>query len=252
MFAGRWRARGAGRAREQISPLSETTSWNSRYSRAPKIGARIARAKRPAEREERRRRRRGERSVKGRADERRGIEATKKRRRRRGEDGEENEIKCRDEAFRISSSDPARRWKREGREGDGPKEDPAQSGDKRVVRTVLNRSEYLYAASSFAPFLPCLCRRLLLPLLPPPPLLLLLPRASTRGPMRYLLDYPVLINSSGFIFIFLVGRHLAHEVSRERDSSGYAARTIAAEEKRREKREERRWRREWSSTWKHV
>ena len=43
MFAGRWRA---GRAREQISPLSETTSWNSRYSR-PKIGARIARAKRP-------------------------------------------------------------------------------------------------------------------------------------------------------------------------------------------------------------
>ena len=78
----------------------------------------------------------------------------------------------------------------------------------------------------------------ILPLLPPPPLLLLLPRASTRGPMRYLLDYPVLINSSGFIFIFLVGRHLAHEVSRERDSSGYAARTIAAEEKRREKREE--------------
>lgn len=36
-------SRGAGRAREQISPLSETTSWNSRYSR-PKIGAR---AKRP-------------------------------------------------------------------------------------------------------------------------------------------------------------------------------------------------------------
>lgn len=181
MFAGRWRARGAGRAREQISPLSETTSWNSRYSRAPKIGARIARAKRPAEREERRRRRRGERSVKGRADERRGIEATKKRRRRRGEDGEENEIKCRDEAFRISSSDPARRWKREGREregeGDGPKEDPAQSGDKRVVRTVLNRSEYLYAASSFAPFLPCLCRRLLLSPPPSPAL----PRASTRS-----------------------------------------------------------------------
>ena len=103
MFAGRWRARGAGRAREQISPLSETTSWNSRYSRAPKIGARIARAKRPAEREER-------------------------RRRRRGEDGEENEIKCRDEAFRISSSDPARRWKREGRE----RERERETGPKRI------------------------------------------------------------------------------------------------------------------------
>lgn len=46
VFAGRWPSRGEGRAREQISPLSETTSWNSRYSR-PKIGARIARAKRP-------------------------------------------------------------------------------------------------------------------------------------------------------------------------------------------------------------
>lgn len=81
------------------------------------------------------------------------------------EDGEEeNEIKCRDEAFRISSSGSGqKRWKRrrlhEERERgrNGPKEDPAQSGDKRVVRTVLNRSEYLYAASSFAPFLPCLC-----------------------------------------------------------------------------------------------
>lgn len=66
--------------------------------------------------------------MKGRADERRGIEATKKRRRRRGEDGEENEIKCRDEAFRISSSDPARRWKREGRE----RERERETGPKRI------------------------------------------------------------------------------------------------------------------------
>lgn len=83
MFAGRWRARGAGRAREQISPLSETTSWNSRYSRARRSG--------PVLPGEMAGRARGEEedggggsecSVKGRADERRGIEATKKRRRR--------------------------------------------------------------------------------------------------------------------------------------------------------------------------
>lgn len=129
MFAGRWRARGAGRAREQISPLSETTSWNSRYSRAPKIGARIARRN-------------------GRASERRGGgwgrrervfgeregRRTKRNRSNKEEeekgDGEENEIKCRDEAFRISSSDPARRWKK--RRTRGEKERERETGPKRI------------------------------------------------------------------------------------------------------------------------
>lgn len=68
-----------------------------------------------------------------------------------------------------------------------------QSVDKRIVRTVLNRSEYLYAGSYLRTFFA--------------PLSLWSssssPRVSTFGlRQRYLLDYPVLINSSGFIFIF--------------------------------------------------
>lgn len=46
------------------------------------------------------------------------------------EDGEENEIKCRDEAFRISSSDPARRWKK--RRTRGEKERERETGPKRI------------------------------------------------------------------------------------------------------------------------
>lgn len=93
------------------------------------------------------------------------------------------------EAFRISSS---------GSAGGGPRERrvpvSGQSVDKRVVRTVLNRSEYLYAGS-LPSHLFCRCRRRRLP------------RVSTfRLRQRYLLDYPVLINSSGFIFIFTTPR----------------------------------------------
>lgn len=68
-----------------------------------------------------------------------------------------------------------------------------QSVDKRVVRTVLNRSEYLYAGSCLRTFFAVV--------------VVALPRVSTfRLRQRYLLDYPVLINSSGFIFIFTTPR----------------------------------------------
>lgn len=45
-------------------------------------------------------------------------------------DGEENEIKCRDEAFRISSSDPARRWKKRRTRGEKKRE--RETGPKRI------------------------------------------------------------------------------------------------------------------------
>lgn len=137
--------------------------------------------------------------------------------------------------FQLGSSQKVEEAENEGRERererDGPKEDPAQSGDKRVVRTVLNRSEYLYAASFFAPFLPCLCRR------PPDRPLPSLQPPRLHGPMRYLLDYPVLINSSGFIFIFLVRRHLAHEVPRDSRIRGWNDRGRREESWRRERSE---------------
>lgn len=86
------------------------------------------------------------------------------------------------EAFRIFQLGVARgRWGRCGTSVSG------QPVDKRVVRTVLNRSEYLYAGPAFAPFLPLSSSS---------------PSSRFHFRQRYLLDYPVLINSSGFIFIF--------------------------------------------------
>lgn len=82
-----------------------------------------------------------------------------------------------------------------GRRG---RQDPVsgQSEDKRVVRMVLNRSEYLYAGP-LPSHLFCRSRRRRRRL----------PRVSTLVlRQRYLLDYPVLINSSGFIFIFTTPR----------------------------------------------
>lgn len=47
---------------------------------------------------------------------------------------------------------PARGLPREGRGGGGLGPVSGQSADKRVVRTVLNRSEYLYAGSCLRTF----------------------------------------------------------------------------------------------------
>lgn len=109
--------------------------------------------------------------------------------------GEANEVadeenkKLPYEAFRIFQFGGGR-WGRCGTSVSG------RPVDKRVVRTVLNRSEYLYAGPAFAPFLP------------------LSSSPSSQSSrfhfrQRYLLDYPVLINSSGFIFIFLPRREVA-------------------------------------------
>lgn len=139
------------------------------------------------------------------------VRKNKKKAKKRDEEKEpgekEKEIKCRTKHFEF----PARiqeevEERQDMRERKNASRGSAQSRDKRVVRTVLNRSEYLYAVSSFAPFLPSLSPRLLLLLLFHRRLDLVLVVAFLTfpplGPMRYLLDYPVLINSSGFIFIF--------------------------------------------------
>lgn len=94
---------------------------------------------------------------------------------------------CRTRHFKFPELSESR-----GGGGGGGTPVSGQSVDKRVVRTVLNRSEYLYAGPAFAPFLPLSSSSS--------------PSSRFHFRQRYLLDYPVLINSSGFIFIFTTPR----------------------------------------------
>lgn len=100
-----------------------------------------------------------------------------------------------------------------GREGEGSGGPPLYLVNPWIsgsFGTVLNRSEYLYTRV-LPSHLFCCCRRRRRRL----PGVLNLPWIC----QRYLLDYPVLINSSGFIFIFATPRSRANRAASGQDRS---------------------------------